>query len=137
MNGSFKVFAGVMLVLFLLAAVVFGVGLPAYQFGVAQGLADSGKIVVPAGGVPAPYVYGPGMHFGRFGWGFQPLGCLVPVIGLFIFFGVMRMLFWRGPRMWHMRHGHWGGEGVPPVFAEWHRRAHDEKSAEPQPKTNL
>ncbi|MBI5878117.1 MAG: hypothetical protein HZB53_10715 [Chloroflexi bacterium] len=130
---SGKVIAGVLLVLFLLAAVAFGVGLPAYQFGVAQGLADSGKIVAPPAGVP--YMYGPGMHFGRFGWGFGPLNCLFPLLGFFIVLGVLRMLFWRGPRMW--RHGRWGEGGVPPMFEDWHRRAHGETPAEPQTKTNL
>jgi hypothetical protein len=39
-----------------------------------------------------------------------------------------------GPRHgWrHMHHGSWGenGEGVPPMFNDWHRRAHEKPSEE-------
>lgn len=128
---SGKAIAGTLLVLALLVVVALGVGVPAYQYGVAQGMADTGKIVAPVAG--APYMYGPFFPYGRFGWGFGPLGCLFPLLGFFIVFGLLRMLFWGRPRMW--RHGYWSGE-APPVFSEWHRRAHGEPPAEPQTKTN-
>ena len=40
-----------------------------------------------------------------------------------------RMIFGRHMMM----HGHWrhGGEGVPPMFVEWHRRAHEKENSPP------
>lgn len=122
MNGRivFSVF-----VTLLLIAVAIGVGMYAYNLGVAQGLADSGKIVVPATGVaPYPYFYRP-FGFHPFGWGL--LSCLIPLFFLFIFFSVMRMVFWRAG--WGgMHHRHWDG-GVPPKVEEWHRKMHEQQQA--------
>ena len=122
-------------VLALVALVAVGVGIPAYNAGVAQGLAESGKIVAPpvAG---APYVYGWHGYYGPFGFGFGLLGCLVPLLFFFLFFGLVRGIVWRGGwgrHGWH--HGGWEG-GVPPMFAEWHKRAHGEPPAEPQGKAS-
>ena len=87
---------------------------------------------------PFPY-YGYGWHpFAFHGFGFFGL-----LLGLFLFFmalGAMRRLIW-GPRFgWHHRHhrgwsGHkawapWGEGEVPPIFAEWHKRAHRDEPAE-------
>ena len=119
----------------VLIAAVAGIAFFAFQAGVAQGSpitieSTSGKTV------PAPYpYYGYGMpfhhpHFG-FGYGF---GCLGPLLAFFLLFAAFRLFFW-GPRWGHHR-GHWGRhwEGVaPPMFEEWHKRAHGE-AAQPEEK---
>lgn len=139
MNGRivFRVLLGLLVV-----AVVAGIGVYAYNAGVAQGLAANSEITAPGqAGAPfanpaygGPYFY----HRPFFGWGFGPLGCLFPLLGIFLVFALLRGLFWRGP--WGGGHGwkhfgHYGpgGKDVPPPFEEWHRRAH-ETPAEPTQK---
>jgi len=99
-------------VLIIAAAAAIGVG--AYNAGVAQGIAQSGRMIAapPAG---TPYVY---VWPRPWGFGFFPF---FPLLFLFLFFFVVRGLLWRG--RWH---GGWRYryEGVPPAFEEWHRRAH-------------
>ena len=114
----------------IVAALVFiaaiaGIAYFAFQAGVAQGSPIT--IESPSGETaPMPYpYYGYGMPFHRpFGFGFGFLGCLIP---LFLFF-----LLW-GPRWgWHRgpwRHN-WSEAGVPPMFEEWHKRAHGGQSEE-------
>ena len=126
MNG--RIIIRVLLALVLLAGVV-GIGIYVYNAGVAQGLAESGQLGVPeTGGVPYPYYGGP-FFLRPFGWGFGLLGCLIPLLFVFLFFGLLRGLFWRGRWGWGPsgHRGRWE-KGVPPMFEEWHRRAH-----EPQP----
>jgi hypothetical protein len=114
------------LVVVVLIAAILGIGVYAYNIGMAQGLAQ--KVQAPqVGSVPLPHmVYGHPF----FGFGFGLIGCLVPLFLLFLVFGSLRFLFWRGPMGWghmHGRHGNWhdeNGRNVPPFFAEWHRRAH-------------
>jgi hypothetical protein len=114
------------LVVIVLIAAILGIGVYTYNIGVAQGLAQ--KVQAPAvGSVPMPYLY----HGHPFmGFGFGLLGCLVPLFLLFLVFGSLRFLFWRGPMGWgRMHHRRWdwhdeNGKDVPPFFAEWHRRAH-------------
>lgn len=121
MNG--RTIPVVVLVLLLIAGAI-GIGIYAYNVGVAQGLADSGKLVAPAPGVvPYPY-YGPYFFHGPFGFGYGFLGCLFPLLFFFLFFGLLRGLFWRGRWGWG---GYRGGEwkGAPPMFEEWHKRAHE------------
>jgi len=127
-----NIFFRVMAALVLVAAIV-GIGFFAYN----AGAAHSAVINVPAPGAetatqPYPY-FGYGMRFGHpypF-LGFGCLGLLLPLFLLFLAFGAFRRLLW-GPRWgWrHMQHGPWrygeGGSGVPPMFAEWHKRAHGE-----------
>ena len=121
----------------VLLAVVAGLGVFAYNAGVANGLAQNIQAAGAAGKTVQPYPYPYyGMPFARgFGFpGFGFLGCLFPLFLLFVFFGLMRVIFWHGPRDWrhHRMHGHHGDweEGVPPMFAEWHRRAHGEAPPE-------
>ncbi len=116
----------VLVVLVVVGAIV-GLGFYAYNVGLASGQAQA--VPVQGGQVPvAPYPY-----FWHPFWGFGFLSCLIPLFLLFLVFGSLRVLFWRGPmgmrRHWH--HGPWGwrdpeGKGVPPFFEEWHRRAHGE-----------
>ncbi len=121
MNG--RTIPVVVLVLLLIAGAI-GIGVYAYNVGVTQGLADSGKLVAPApGAVPYPY-YGPYFYHGPFGFGYGFLGCLFPLLFFFLFFGLLRGFFWRGRWGWG---GYRGGEskGAPPMFEEWHKRAHE------------
>jgi hypothetical protein len=107
------------LVLVLGGAIAAG----AYEAGLAQGAA---QIVVPAAGAApaagAPVVAYYGHPYG-WGWGFFPFGFLFPILGLFLFFALMRALV--GGRGYG--HRGWYGDGQPGVpgrFEEWHKRAH-------------
>ena len=124
----------IVLALVLIGAVA-GLGAFAFNAGLARGLAMSAPPAVGEHFQP-PYAFY-GMPYGRhimgFG-GFGLLGCLVPLFLVFLFFLALRGLFWHGPRGWygHMHHGPWGmagkgdwSKGVPPIFAEWHQRAHE------------
>ena len=125
MNG--KIGLRIVSALVLIAAVA-GIAFFAFQAGIAQG--SPVTIQAPSGQTaPAPnpyYGYGWGMPFHRpFGMGFGFLGCLFPLFLFFIVFGAFRFLFW-GPR-WGHHMGHWGRRwegGAPPMFDEWHKRAH-------------
>jgi hypothetical protein len=115
------------LLVVLVAAAALGVGGYAYNLGVAQGMAETGKVVAPGPGAP-PFAYGAPYGFYRpWGFGFGSLGCLFP-FGLFLlFFFLVRGLFWHG-------HG-WGGRrgyrGAPEMFEQWHREAHGTPAPEP------
>jgi hypothetical protein len=105
----------------LAALVIAGaaaIGIGAYNAGVAQGIAESGRTITapPAG---ASYVYVWPRPWG-FGFGFFPFFLL-----LFFFLFALRGLFWRG--RWR---GGWGCgyDGVPAAFDEWHRRAHAQET---------
>jgi hypothetical protein len=92
------------------AAVAIG----AYNAGVAQGIAESGRLIAaPPAATPFVYVWPR-----PWGFGFFPV---FPLFFLLVFFFVMRGLLWTG--RWHggWRHRY---DGVPPAFEEWHRRAH-------------
>jgi hypothetical protein len=96
----------------LAVAAAAAVGMFAYNAGVAQGLAESARwAATPGAPPPYPYMWRPW----GFGFGFFPILLL-----LFFFFGLRRLL--GGGRGWG--YGHYG-DGVPPRFEEWHRRAHD------------
>ena len=128
----FRILAG----LVLLAAMA-GLGFFAYQAGIAHGVAANIQ-VSSAETTGSTYLYR-GMPYGHFmgfpGFGFFRL--LIPLFLLFLAFGAIRRLIW-GPRwgMQHIGHGPMGhspwGAGVPPMFAELHRRAHAPQ-AEEQP----
>jgi hypothetical protein len=118
----------------VLVAVMAAIGYFAFQAGVAQGSPIT--IEAPSGETPAmPYpYYGWGMpfHHRPFGFGFGFFGFLFLLFIFFIALRALRVLFW-GPRWgWghpmghHGGHGPWGRweNGVPPMFEEWHKRAH-------------
>jgi hypothetical protein len=134
----FRIVAG----LVLLAALA-GIAFFAYNAGVMHGAAlDVKTITTPAEGQPFPF-YGHGMMFHHTFplFGFGCFGILIPIFLLFLAFAAMRHLLW-GPRWgggWghhrHGMHGRWGdNEGVPPMFAEWHKRAHGEPPTDEAPK---
>ena len=129
MNGkiALRIFSGLVLI-----AAIAGIAYFAFNAGVAQG--SPVTIDAPQGqAYPLPYYHhGFGMPMPFFGF-----GCFGIIITLFLFGLAMkafRMMMW-GPRFGHM-HGHgpwrhgWGERGVPPMFEEWHKRAHGEAPAE-------
>ena len=135
-----RLILGILVTLALVAGAV-ALGGYAYSAGVAQGLAQSGKLAAPDGAaVPYSYFgYGPFfpgfMGFGPWGFGFGLLRCLFPLLGFVLIFALLRVLFWGG-RPW--RRG-WAGygpseHGTPPMFDEWHRRAHGQAPAPDEPK---
>ena len=110
----------------LLVAGLVGFGVYVYNAGVAQGLAQSGKIETPGTAVvPVPY-YAP--YYWPLGFGCFAL--FVPLFFLFLFFALLRGLFWR--RRWWGGGGPHGynGEHVPPMVQEWHRKMHEGTSSE-------
>ena len=131
MNG--KIFVRIIAALALLA-VIAGIAFFAFNAGVAQGVVTK----LPAttthpGSMPYAFYSAPLLFwhpfFGLFGF----------LIGLFLLFFVLRMISFiflgprwgRGERMGHRawRHG-WTEDGVPPMFQEWHNRAHGKQSEE-------
>jgi hypothetical protein len=120
--------------LVLIVAIV-AIGFFAYQAGVAHGSPIT--IQSPSGeSMPAPYPYYgmPFYHPWGFGFGFGFLGFLIPLFLFFLALRAFRFLFW-GSR-WGHHHGgqgpwgrHWEN-GVPPMFEEWHKRAHGETPEE-------
>ncbi|MCI0347236.1 MAG: hypothetical protein L0221_17630 [Chloroflexi bacterium] len=128
MFGTFARFAAAVVLVVVLGAL----GVSVYQAGFMAGAAAEGTTVV------APYAYGWGWGIGHGFFGF--LGTLLVI---FLVFGLLRAIFWRGPRWerggWgHGRHGHGhhgegsegpdGFKGSPwetrarEVHDEWHRR---------------
>jgi hypothetical protein len=134
------VFRGILtlVLLAMLAAGAAGVGILAYNAGVTRGLAESGKLTLPAPGVgPYPYMGGPFYRVGLFGPGLGLLNCLLLFLGFGLVFTLVRALVWGGFHGWRRPwHRAWGGpgtpfgshgaweKGYPPMFEEWHRRAH-------------
>jgi hypothetical protein len=133
---------GILIALVLVAGAVT-VGVYAYQFGVTQGIAQSDKIQVVAPeagtGIMPYYPYGwGGRFFHPFGF-FGCFGFLLPLLFFFLLFGLVRRMLWGG---WGWRGGHhgwghrgWQGEGVPPPFEEWHKRAHGQSPPTESTKT--
>ena len=127
MNGN-NIGLRIVAALVLIAAIA-GIAYFAFQAGVAQGSPIT--IQSPSGETaPFPYpYYGYGPFHRPFGFGFGFLGCLIPLFLFFLLFGAFRFLFW-GPRWgWGHHHGPWARRwenGVPPMFEEWHKKAHGE-----------
>ena len=104
----------------VLAAVLIlaGTGFMAYQAGVTQGLSQTGTA--------PPSYWGHGHR-----WHPHPFGFVLPLLVVILGFALLRRALWGGycggRGSWGHRHwddyGPWG-RGVPPGFAEWHRRAH-------------
>ena len=124
--------------------VLVGVGVVAYNLGVSQGLEASGQVV--ADGDRGPYIGG----YGGYGIGFGFFGLLFPLLFLLLLFGLFRAAFrggWGGHDRYYGRPGPWMGSGPggpggpggwqggppPPMFEEWHRRAHGEGSGDAPP----
>ena len=137
-------FAFRLIAVLLLIGLVAAGGYAAYRTGIAQGVAQAPEVasaiaqaaesgqpvpVPPMYGYGYPYGWGYPRHFGFFPFG----GICLSIFFIFLFFGLLRFAFFRP---WHRgwgHHGHWGRKwegGVPPMFDEWHKRAHGETSTE-------
>lgn len=118
MSGGFFRFIAALALVGLL--VIVGIG--AYDAGVGAGLAEAGRTAVESG-APAPVVYYPGPYHGH-GWGFGFFGIFFWILGIFLFFALLRVVFgwgrWGGPGGWSRRDGPRGH------LEEWHRQAHDQ-----------
>jgi len=146
-KGPFIVLRVIALVL-LVGLVVGGIFM-AFRAGEAQGIsqspaaataivqsAESGQPVpVPPMMYGRPYGYGYPMY-GHHGF-FFPLGAICgSIFFLFLIFGLMKLVFFGGMRHrgWEgHHHGPWGRHwenGVPPMFEEWHKKAHGDKSVD-------
>lgn len=141
MNGRFIL--RVLLTLVVVAAIV-GLGAYIYNAGMAQGLAQSAQVTGrESGAAPIPYT-GP---YVRPFFGFGCFGLLIPLFLMFLLFGAMRVLFWRGA--WgrgRMHHGAWGmppmagkwdpSKGAQAMFEEWHRHMHESHEGETSPASD-
>ena len=141
-------------VLLLIVLIAVG-GFMAFKAGEANGIAQAPAIATAIekaaeNGQPADlppmmsghqygYGYGSPMMY-RHHFGFFPGGICFSIFFLFLLFGALKMIFFG--RMHHMHHhgGHWRGpwgrhweDGVPPMFNDWHKRAHGEKPEEEKP----
>jgi hypothetical protein len=135
-NMNRRIVLGGLLALVLIAGAV-SLGVYAYNLGVAQGLAQSGKFGdLPPGTDLRPYPYpgGPFWFYRPFGFGF--LGCFGPLLFLLLIFALFRGLWWGG--RWGYgpgwKHSHWD-KVVPPAFEEWHRQAHSQDAEQTPPSS--
>ncbi len=133
------------LALLVLVAAVAGIGVLAYNAGVAHQAAIT--TVAPSGQTASPAypVYPFWWPFPFLGYGF--FGLLAAFFLFWIGFAALRFLFW-GPRWgwrrWHRGYGYWGerreGEEppIPPMMADLHRRMHEADKQNPsgQPPQN-
>ncbi len=125
MDGKivFRILAGLVLV-----AAIAGIAFFAFNAGAATHIQLPAN---PSGQTPYPAYGYPYWHPFPF-FGFGCFGPLLALLLLFLAFRAFSFLFW-GPRWGHMhrrwRHG-WDEEGgVPPMFREWHDRAHGQPAA--------
>jgi hypothetical protein len=119
----------------VLIAAIAGIAFFAFQAGVAQG--SPVTIQAPEGQtapMPYPYpYYGWGMPYHHWGFGFGFLGFLIPLFLFFLVLRAFRFLFWGSRFGWGHHRGPWGRSwenGLPPMFEEWHKRAHGEPTEE-------
>jgi hypothetical protein len=132
----------------LLIGLMAGGGYMAYQAGFAQGTAQAPEIAqaisqAAESGQGAPiqplYGYGYGPR-GLWGYphhiGFFPLGGILGgLFFLFLFFGLLRMIFFRP---WHMGWGHYGpwrgSQGGPWGGPPWMKQEGEQKEESPEEK---
>lgn len=136
-NGIVFRVIGVLLLLGLIAAG----GFTAFKAGEVQGIAQAPAVATAMSqaaenGQAVPQMYGHEYGYGypmmyRHHFGFFPAGICFSIFFVFLFFGFIKMIFFRG--MHHRGHGHWGKhweDGVTTKFDEWHKRAHGEGKEE-------
>jgi hypothetical protein len=119
----------------LLIAVMAGIGVLAYNAGVAHQMSLVAQAPAAQTGSQTYPIFPFWWPFPFFGFGF--FGILAAFFLFWIAFGALRLLFW-GPRWgwrrWHRGYGAWGGGGsgedmpIPPMMAELHRRMHEADS---------
>jgi hypothetical protein len=106
-------------VLLSAAALAALVGVLAYNAGFSHGIVQSGQAASDPRGFP-PYAYG---WYRPWGFGF-----LFPFLFFGFWFFVLRVLVWGGPwRRYRYYARHHDG---PPMFDDWHRRAHERMTAD-------
>jgi hypothetical protein len=120
----------------VLVGLVAGGGVMAYRAGVAQGIAQAPEVVAAFAsaaengqGLPMPGygypVYGMRPHFGFF-----PLGGIFGfILSVFLFFGLLRLIFRPWAWGYDPRHGRGPWNGYAPPWA------HEEESDTTEPKT--
>ena len=125
----------------LLVGLMIGGGAMAYRAGVAQGIAQAPEVAKAISsaaqngqGLPAPaYGYGYGYPFYGFHphFGFFPFGVFGFILIIFLFFGLMRLIFFR-PWAWHYGHMHgrgpWKGYGGPWGTPPWAREEKEDEA---------
>ena len=102
-----------MLILLILIAVGMGIG--AYNWGLNEGLEQSGNVEVVR-------------HYGH-GHGFFPFGLFLFPLFIFGFFALMRGAFW-GRGGWGGHGGHYGDRQAK--IEEYHRELHKRESGAPE-----
>ncbi len=119
----------------VVAAIIIGTGIAIFNAGMAQGAAMSGQL---SDGAPAPAApYYP--YYRPVGFWYFPGFLCIGVFGLFLLFGIGRMLFgprhgWhRGPWGWHDARGV-NGDQVPPFVEDMHRKMHEKMNQPPTPQ---
>ena len=137
----FRVLLALVLVV-ALVAVAGWIAAGAYHTGFLQGAQQAGKsLPVPQGGAPVPlpwYAYAP-YWLPPFGFGFGLLGCLMPLLFLFLVFSLVRVIVGGGSRRWRHHgweendpHGPWRRHGRWSEMAEeWHRQQHSGEAGNP------
>lgn len=128
--------------LILIGFIIAG-GAMAYRAGVTRGITQAPAVATAISQAaenaqPVPPMYDHGYGYGYpYGFGyrhhFNPFGAICfSIFFLFLFFGALRFAFFRPWRRGWGHHGHWGKwEGnVPPIFDEWHKRAHEGNPAD-------
>jgi uncharacterized membrane protein len=133
----------VVLMLALIGALI-GAGTLAFSAGVTQGIAmDAQASTGESAGTPYPvYMLPYGQPWVGFG-GLLCFGMLLFFLSLFLVVGAARAVSGRGHWAGHAaHHGPWGaapgdgseqsGRPVPPIFEEWHCRAHAAPPGEAQ-----
>lgn len=120
----------------LLVSLMVAGGMMAYRAGVAQGIAQAPAVAealsnaaengqsLPVPGYGYGYPYGFRPHFGFFPFG----GILGFILFTFLFFGLLRLIFFR-PWGWHMYgRGPWKGYGHPWGPPPWAREGEEDKT---------
>ena len=123
----FRIVAGLVLL-----AVIGSIAVLAFNAGVTRGVAAN---LAEAGEIRNAFPQRFAMPYAGHRLFLAPFGllrCLVPLFLLFLAFGAFRALLWGRHGMRHGPwHGPWNQEGLPPMFDEWHRRAHEKTDAPP------
>jgi hypothetical protein len=108
-------------IILLALVVALAIGVGAYNYGFSQGVVSSPQVATAirdGGHVAYPYAW----HYGPFGFGFFPL---FPFFAILVWILIARAIFWGRP--WRGHRGWYGPGDVPPMFDEWHRRAHEQQ----------
>ena len=120
-NGSF---VWRLIGVLLMIGLIIGGGVMAYRAGVAQGIARAPEVAEAISGasengegLPLPaYGYGYPMHRMRPHFGFFPFGGIFGfILFLFLFFGLMRLIF----RPWGWHYAHMQGRGPWKGYSPW------------------